>query len=243
MIKHKNYNDSTLLDIVFSKHVPIISTPNADGSMLYSIYITKEIAEAHHYDELSYLLSNTVKETDTVNMYLSTPGGYINSAMYIIDAMTKCPAVITGILSGCVASAGTVIAMACHSLIVHSHTSMMIHNYRGGYYGAAHEIEMDFKFTHPHTQQFMRDLYDGFLTEEECNMVFSGQDKYIGADEIVQRWENVIAKRQLLQDEAEKDEVFSILPQIQEDLAIIGYEAVPISKTETKTSKTKVKPT
>lgn len=46
MIKHKNYNDSTVLDTVFSKHVPIISTPNADGSTLYSIYITKEIAEA-----------------------------------------------------------------------------------------------------------------------------------------------------------------------------------------------------
>lgn len=226
-------------DSVFSKHVPIIVTDNDTIGSIYSIYITKPIDETHLYDELVYLLTHSVKDTDKVHLYLSTPGGYINATMYIIDAMLKCPATITGILSGCIASAGTMITMACDYLEINEYSSMMIHNYRGGYYGAAHEIEMDFKFTHPHTQKFMSEMYKGFLTDEECDIVFSGQDKYLNADEIAERWNNVVKQRELLYQEIHKEELMDKINDIQSELQQVGYTIVPINNEEPKKTKSK----
>lgn len=211
----------------FDRHVPIITTADGNG-VIYNIYLTKPIEDVDYYDEFSYVMTHEIQEGDKVNLYISTPGGYVHAAMYIIDAIMECKAPVVGILSGHVASAGTMISMACDNLVVNPHASFMIHNYSAGFYGPGHTIEADFKFTHKHIQDFAREMYEFFVTDEELDEIFAGKDMYLKSYEIQERWEKVLTARQEFTDSVIQSDIESSLPNIEAELALINMKVVPI---------------
>lgn len=105
--------------------VPIIQ-----DRMHSDVYITDGIDEPSCYNELCQILRNASKG-ETVNLYLNTPGGIIDSAFMIVDAIKSSKAKVTAYLSGTVASAGTIIALSCDNLVVADHTAWMSHSYSG----------------------------------------------------------------------------------------------------------------
>lgn len=114
---------------VWDLDVPIVQEKNTTNA-----YITNSIEDPDIYNELCYLLQNAT-ETDVFNIHLNTPGGQIDSAFMVVDAIKNSKAKTTACLSGTVASAGTIIALACNDLIVADHTAFMVHNYTGGIAG------------------------------------------------------------------------------------------------------------
>lgn len=107
-------------------YVPVIVNKNT-----LHAYITEAIDEPSNYNELCYLL-DTADSTDTIHLHINTPGGMIDSAFMLIDSIKRSKAKVVGHLSGTVASAGTMIALACNELEVAPHTAFMIHNYSAG---------------------------------------------------------------------------------------------------------------
>ena len=97
-------------------------------------YITDEIMEPAVFNELTFLLS-TASNAETFYLHLNTPGGIIDSAFHIVDAIENSQARVVAMLTGTVASAGRIIALACDDLVVANHTAWMSHNYSGGSYG------------------------------------------------------------------------------------------------------------
>ena len=166
--------------------VPIIVDKDTRES---TAFITHPVDEPHLYNELCYLL-DTAKEGDKFTIVINTPGGIIDSAFMIANSIENSKAMVVGRLSGTVASAGTLISMACDSLEVTPHLSFMIHNYSGGMQGKGHEMKARQKFTDDHLNTAFSSFYSGFLSEKEMGEVIDGQDMWMSTDEVDRRWNN-----------------------------------------------------
>jgi ATP-dependent protease ClpP protease subunit len=109
-------------DRVWDNYVPIIQRGN-----VYDVYLTDHIEAPSEYNQLIHLL-NSLESYHDVNIYINNGGGQVDSGFMISDALTRCKATTTCHLSGTVASAATVIALACDKLIVAPFLSFMAHN-------------------------------------------------------------------------------------------------------------------
>jgi len=151
------------------------------------IYIRDTIDEPYNYNEMCYLLA-TAREGTVVDLYLNTPGGIIDTAFMLADAIKASKAKVVGHLAGTVASAGTIIAMVCDEIEVAPHLSFMIHNYSGGMQGKGNELKARQQFVDAQLNDAFKTFYSGFLTEDEMDRVIEGTDLWMGTDEVAERW-------------------------------------------------------
>lgn len=116
---------------IWDLEVPIVVNTKEKS---IKMFLSGPIEEPFNYNEACYLLE-TADEDTTVDLYINCPGGVIDSAFMLINAIKRCKAKVIGHLTGTVASAGTIIALSCDELDVAPHLSFMIHNYSGGIQG------------------------------------------------------------------------------------------------------------
>jgi ATP-dependent protease ClpP protease subunit len=169
---------------IWDLEVPIVVDDNRN---MITAYITGAIEEPSHYNELCYLL-NIADDKTTIYLHINTPGGIIDSAFMLVNAIKRSKAKVIGNLSGTVASAGTLISMACDELDVAPHLSFMIHNYSGGMSGKGHEMKARQNFTDKHLNEAFTCFYKGFLTEDEMDNVVNGTDFWMGSEDVKTRW-------------------------------------------------------
>lgn len=174
---------------VWDLDVPIV---NDLKNKVIKIYLTGPIEEPYQYNEMCYLLGTADKNT-TIEIYLNTPGGIIDSAFMIADAIRSSEAWVVGYLSGTVASAGTIITMVCDDVVLSPHLSFMIHNYSGGMAGKGHEMKARQKFTDEHLNDAFKSFYSGFLQDDEMSKVIEGTDLWMGTKEVAERWVNRVS--------------------------------------------------
>jgi len=165
----------------WDNYVPIASVDN-----VYNIYLSSDIASPDEYDEMCFLL-DTLTDSHYVDLHINTPGGSIDSAFKIVDAIRRCSARTTARLTGTVASAGTIIALSCNDMVVADHTHFMIHNYSTGAQGKGHELMEYINFNDRTLQKTFKDIYKGFLTDEEIESVIRGKDLWLDSDEVKAR--------------------------------------------------------
>lgn len=177
---------------IWDNAVPIITTDSGD----VTAYISNQIDEAFTYNELCYRLKHAPAEA-TVTLHLNTPGGYLHSAMMLVDAIKNAKAKTVAYLTGTVASAGTIIALSCDELIVSDHLSFMIHNYSGGISGKGHEMKAQQEFSDKNLNSAFNGFYAGFLTPEEMSNIIDGKDMWLTSEETRVRW----ARRKALLEE------------------------------------------
>ena len=169
---------------VWDRVVPIIQNRHHTD-----VYLADDIDAPAEYNELCHILRQAEKG-DTIHLHVNTPGGVIDSALQIIDAIKSSKAKVTAYLAGTVASAGTIIALAADQLVVADHTSFMIHNYSGGLGGKGHEMKARQEFVDNSLNAAFRAFYTGFLTEEEIKAVIDGKDMWMGKDDVLRRWDD-----------------------------------------------------
>ena len=169
---------------VWQDLTPIVEVPS---SKTLDAYITSDIGLPIDYNELTYRIKNAPSDY-TINLHINTPGGVIDGALFIIDAINKTPAAVTAFLTGTVASAGTIIALACDNLVASAHLSFMIHNYSGGMEGKGHEMKAHQEFVDKNLNNAFTDYYGGFLTIQEIENVIDGKDLWLGKEEVDRRW-------------------------------------------------------
>lgn len=157
-----------------------------DGNVT-TVYLTEAIDAPVIYNELCYLLAKATKE-ETFILKLNTPGGIIDSAIMLVDALKNTKANTVASLSGTVASAGTMIALACTDMSIAPFTGFMIHNYSGGMVGKGHEMKAQQAFVDANLEELFTAVYLGFLSSDECKEVIDGKDLWMGAEEVSIRW-------------------------------------------------------
>lgn len=169
---------------VWEHSVPIVRGENPEQ---VDAYLTGTIDEPSCYNELCHVLSKA-EEGHAVTLHINTPGGIVDTALMVAEAIENSKASVTANIYGTVASAGTVIALACDDLVASRHVSFMIHNYSGGMQGKGHEMKARQKYTDAHLSSVFNYYYGGFLSEEEMERVIEGSDIWIGAEEVTKRW-------------------------------------------------------
>ena len=170
---------------VWELEVPIVVD---DQNKTITAYMTGKIEEPNIYNELCYMLTSASEDV-TINLHINTPGGIIDSAFMVVQAIKESKAHVVAKLSGTVASAGTLVAMACDEIEAAEHLSFMIHNYSGGMSGKGHEMKARQRFTDEHLNDAFKSFYNGFLSEDEMNRVIEGTDLWMGTKEVQQRWQ------------------------------------------------------
>ncbi len=171
-------------DSVWENYVPIISDKNHTTA-----YLTDNIEEPSCYNELCFKLK-TASPAEVFTLVINTYGGILDSALMLVDALKNTKAKTIAQISGTVASAGTIITLACQELEVADHTAFMIHNYSGGLAGKGHELKAHQEFVDANLNKSFTSLYGGFLTPTEIKKVIDGKDYWMGKDEVLTRFES-----------------------------------------------------
>jgi len=175
---------------VWDNKVPVVKT----SKKLIDIYIQEALGEPFFYNEMIHVLL-TAKRGTTIVIHLNTPGGLLDSALRIVDAIHNSKAVVRAHLTGSVASAGTIIALACDELEIVKHTQFMIHNYSGGAGGKGHEIKARIEFSDAELNKAFSILYKDFLSPSEMASVIAGSDMWMNSKNVSKRWKKVLKGR------------------------------------------------
>ncbi len=181
-------NTNTVDAKVWEQYVPITkSKVKGVKGTTYDIYLQDEIQSPALYNEVCNTLDNVSKK-DRVNIHINTPGGYLDTAFRLTEAIDRCRADTTAVLTGTVASAGTIIALRCDKVDVPKHLQFMIHNYSGGTVGKGNEMLDHITFSNKEIAFAFNEIYLGFLTEKEVRKVIAGKDIWMGANKVEKRW-------------------------------------------------------
>lgn len=174
---------------IWDSYCPIISDKNTTTA-----YLTDQIAEPSDYNELCFKLKSA-SPAEVFTLIINTPGGIIDSALMIIDAIKNSKAKVIAQISGTVASAGTIITLACDEVIVADHTTFMIHNYSSsGGHGKGHELKAMQEFVDKNLNASFRVFYKNFLTEKEIENVIDGKDLWMDKAEVEARLKGTFHK-------------------------------------------------
>jgi ATP-dependent protease ClpP protease subunit len=166
----------------------------------HHVWLNSEIESADKYvDVFDCLMQAT--EGDVVAIHINSPGGDLDTALQIIDAIESTPATTVAFLEGQACSAGSMIAMACDNAEVSEYSYMMIHTFHQGLAGKFSDIQSSTEFHKKWWRTVFEKLYKDFCTDEEIEQILSGKELWLDADECVERFEH---RKQLREKQASK---------------------------------------
>lgn len=156
------------------------------ANKIYSVYLNDDIGDAYHYVELFNILRSADKG-DEIHLYINNGGGYLHTVYQFISALRQTNATVIGFLDGVAYSGASMIFLACGTCAVPKQCCMMIHWYEGGVFGKGNENKKRVDFEDDFIKDFYRDIYKDFLTTDELERVFRGEDYWFDAKEIHKR--------------------------------------------------------
>ncbi len=168
----------------WDKYVPIVQ--DKDSSTV-TVFLFNNIEAPGAYAELVYTLEHTA--ASKVVLKINNGGGVLDSCLSVTEAIKNCKATVIADLSGTVASAATMIALACDEIILADSTSFMIHSASGGYGGKMHESKAYMEFSDKEMKKMFKDIYANFLTSRELKLVLEGKDMWMNKKDVLTRWD------------------------------------------------------
>lgn len=167
---------------VWDDYVPILTNGRHTD-----VYLTDSIEAPSEYNKLCHILRHAYKE-DTITLHINNGGGYVDSGFMLVDAIKHSKATIKARLSGTVASISTIITLSCNEVEVADYTQFMIHNYSsGGVGGKGHEVRAHIEFTDTELNKAFTEIYGGFLTPLEMELVIAGKDYWFSKESVLER--------------------------------------------------------
>jgi ATP-dependent protease ClpP protease subunit len=170
----------------WSNEFEVSFTPHKSGE--YTINIDGDIQEVRQFTTAIRVL-NLATEQDEITINLQTNGGSLDAGGALLHAMQKCVADIHIIATGGVHSMGTHILLAADSFELADNFSALIHNGSSGAGGNLNEYHAKSDFD----KQFIRKqhylAYEGFLTEDEFELLMIGQNIWLDAESWCERFE------------------------------------------------------
>ena len=138
-------------------------------------------------DELFNTL-HTAGGNDTLTIRIDSPGGML-SELYRFKALIieKFYGRCTTILDPAGASAGALTFTYGDKRIVYEHSWAMFHDWSGGVWGKASDIEKSLIFRRELFKKTFREDLKDFFTEEEIDNMFKGQEFWLDAKELCER--------------------------------------------------------
>lgn len=173
----------------YVEHVP--------GPKIIRVNITTDFEAPDFYDELFQLLIN-LNEGDVVIYTINSNGGYLSGLTMLLEANATTEAHTVAHIVGSCHSCASMLALSCDEVIVGNYSEMLVHSVRFGVGGKIADNKAHVAHTDKYTEQIFRELYTGFLSEEEIVEVLSGKEHFMLPEEIRDRLEAKAAYMQAL---------------------------------------------
>lgn len=155
-----------------------------------TVFFDRELKNPSDYTNLIMQLNSANEGDSFIFRFMACPGGRIDVTLPIYNAIMDTNAQTLGVLESHSASGATMLLMACDSVLVQPHASMMVHGASYGSVGHMSSIRNMVNFSESFISKLFMEVYEGFLTDEEIKHLLStDHDMNLEADEIVERLE------------------------------------------------------
>ena len=159
----------------------VLHTPYTNS--IYDVYIDSEISEPSNYREMYHALINAGPQ-DLVLLHINSAGGRLDTGMQIINHIHNCKARVVGVMHMEAASMASAVMLACDDWELNPFSTCLVHSCSYGAIGKQSDIRSRVDFTTKFNERYIRETYEGFLTEEEISRVLKGDDLYFDAEEL-----------------------------------------------------------
>ena len=203
-------------------------------SVCITIPIDEPIYDASYYRQCIQAITNT-SEDDVIEYDINSSGGDKSGLVSLLTAMQRTNAETVANINGDCHSAASMLAMHCNSVNISPFASMMVHFVSYGVYGKATDIKSQVIHTHETNEQFFRDTYRLFLTEEEIEKCINGFEIWMDAKEISERMK---IKYDALQAEYDEAQEQSEEPEFEQVELEVETEVAPEVKPKVRQKKT-----
>ena len=161
-------------------------TSQPDGSKNIDYYLINEIEDIEDYIDFLRALGEC-HPNDTVDVHINCFGGAMYAGYHLFDALVDCPATINMHVDGFCASAASTILMAGDNFDFAPHACVMVHSMSAMFYGKWHEMTARLEFDKTWFEKSAREIYKGFMTEEEIEDMIKGKDFWFTSEEACER--------------------------------------------------------
>jgi len=173
---------------------------------IMSVCIDEGIKEASYYRYVSQAI-NELTEDDTLQFFINSPGGTFSGLSTILSSMDYSGCNTVAVIQGDCSSAASMLALSCHEIQVSPLASMLVHFVSYGSAGAASHIKAHVDHTQKVTESVFRNIYEGFLTEEEIvSCIEQDRQIWLDSEQIIQRLENRLEYFKSKAKDAEEEE-------------------------------------
>lgn len=163
-----------------------IKTKQIVHSSCLDYYLDTALGDLPEYRNLLQAL-RTSTEDDEIRIWIDGPGGYLHTALAIIDSINNSNAQVTVIVTGRAYSAHSIIALAAPMLVIGERARFMLHAGTYGVYGKEGEIQSRIEAEKRELDFVVNEFYKDFLTDDEIKLLKVGQDYWFDSNEINQR--------------------------------------------------------
>ncbi len=160
----------------------------------HSFYVSGFIDDACNYNDWFEIIRNAGPD-DIIRMNINSIGGSYSTALQFRRVMAESMATIECSIEGSCHSAASVIYLSGDSFIVAEGSSMLIHDYSSVVGGKGSEMIRQIQHDKISIDTVFKEVYKGFLTDQEIQNVISGQDLWCDDSAIVERTQKMSEKR------------------------------------------------
>lgn len=149
------------------------------GDRHYSAVIDTEVIHPDQYLQLIHTIYN-MRNYDTMTLVINSNGGWVETGIDIVHAMTHTRGRVKTIALGMCASIAAVIWSCGHVREVSPLATIMYHMPSGGYFGKSLDIENETVGLNNYFKNLLLNITEGILTPEDIeNIVTNRMDIYI----------------------------------------------------------------
>ena len=152
----------------------------------YDIYLDEEIKDPTYYRHAFQVL-RSAQQGDLVRIFISSPGGNLNSALIYRNCIQECQGDVVAIIEAEAYSAASLIALSCPSIEVKPYATMMLHSAAFGSSGSVQNVRDHVEFTGRHAESLMEEVYKDFISDEELLDLKKGRELWFDYKEIGER--------------------------------------------------------
>ena len=164
-------------------------------AQLHEFYLSGPVLDPEEYIDWFDTIRNA-NSVDTIRIYINSPGGDLYTTLQFLRVMSDTEATVVTSVEGACMSAATMIFLHGHMQEVTPHSLFMFHNYSAGTFGKGGEMYDQPQFERKWSENFMTEVYDGFLTADEIQSMLHNKDIWMDSEEVVKRLTALQKKRE-----------------------------------------------
>lgn len=156
---------------------------------LHTVFFDEEIGPPKKYRDLIHQLFQAESHDQFIFM-MNSPGGYLTTALAIIEALKATDAMVRAVIIGECHSAASIIAFNCHNIVVTDSAHSLIHTATYGTEGQTGNIKAHVDFSTKHIKNLIENTYAGFMTADELSDLNKGLEFWFDSKDLEKRLKN-----------------------------------------------------